>query len=362
MKKSIISLAVLAAATNVAFAQSNVTIYGTVDAGIVSERGAIDGGASTTKITSGVASASRLGFRGTEDLGNGLSAVFGLEAGFGVDTGTSTEGGKLFGRQSFVGLKSNTLGAVTLGNQYTAYYKALSEVADPFGAGYAGTATNLFPSTQRAKNSIVYVSPAFSGFTGEVNYALGEQAGANKSGRQVGAAVAYANGPLNARVIYSVANNDLAGTANVSLARNLLLAANYDFGVAKAFFAYGRDKGTASAIGGTVDTAGLINGNVSVNDGRFTNNSNNILVGVSAPVGPAGTVMASYIRKNDTEASNMDATQWAVGYSYALSKRTSAYTSFAKIKNSNNAGYTVGNATEVGTGDKAFNVGMRHSF
>ncbi|WP_317202446.1 porin [Janthinobacterium sp.] len=357
MKKSIISLAVLAAATNVAFAQSNVTIYGTVDAGIVSERGAVNGGASTTKVTSGVASASRLGFRGTEDLGNGLSAVFGLEAGFNIDDGKSNEGG-LFGRQSFVGLKSNTLGAVTLGNQYTAYYKALSEVADPFGAGYAGTATNLFPSTQRAKNSIVYVSPAFSGFTGEVNYALGEQAGANKSGRQVGAAVAYANGPLNARVVYSVANNDLVGKVNETLAKNLLLAANYDFGVAKAFFAYGRDKGTASAVGGTVD----LTSDVEVSNGRFTNNSNNILVGVGAPVGPAGTVMASYIRKNDTEASNMDATQWAVGYSYALSKRTSAYTSFAKIKNSNNAGYTVGNATEVGTGDKAFNVGMRHSF
>ncbi len=344
MKKSIISLAVLAAATNVAFAQSNVTIYGTVDAGIVNERGGAAG--STTKVTSGVASASRLGFRGTEDLGNGLSAVFGLEAGFGVDTGASTEGGALFGRQSFVGLKSTTLGAVTLGNQYTAYYKALSEVADPFAGGYAGTATNLIQANQRVKNSIVYVSPAFSGFTGEVNYSVGEQTGSNKAGRQVAAAVAYANGPLNARLVYSVANNDVVLTkTNETLARNLLLAANYDFGVAKAFFAYGKDKGST----------------VMIPQGRDTN-STDLLLGVSAPVGAAGTVMASYIRKNDTEASNFDATQWAVGYSYALSKRTSAYTSFAKIKNSNNAGYTVGNATEVGTGDKAFNVGMRHSF
>lgn len=353
MKKSIISLAVLAAASNVAFAQSNVTVYGTVDAGIVNERGAAAG--SVTKVTSGVSSASRLGFRGTEDLGSGLSAVFGLEAGFGVDTGTSTEGGKLFGRQSFVGLKSNSLGSLTLGNQYTAYYKALSEVADPFGAGYAGTATNLFPTTQRAKNSIVYVSPSVAGFTGEVNYTLGEQAASQKSGRSVGAAVAYANGPLNARLAYNVANNDdIAGST--TLARNALLAANYDFGVAKAFFAYGNDKGAGSALGGKVDPA------VVFNAGRTSASSNDLLVGVSAPVGQAGTVMASYIRKDDKQATNFDATQWAVGYSYALSKRTSAYTSFAKIKNDNGAAYTVGNATEAGSGDKAFNVGMRHSF
>ncbi|MDC8759817.1 porin [Janthinobacterium fluminis] len=358
MKKSIISLAVLAAASNMAFAQSNVTIYGVVDAGIVSERGAAVG--STTKVSSGIASASRLGFRGTEDLGNGLSAVFGLEAGFNVDTGTQNEGG-LFGRQTFLGLKSTTLGTVTLGNQYTSYYKALTEVADPFAGGYAGTATNLFPSTQRAKNSIVYVSPAFSGFTGEVSYTLGEQAGSNKSGRQVGAAVAYANGPLNARLVYSVANNDVpALNVDGDLARNILLAANYDFTVAKAFFAYGKDKGTASAMGGKIDVAATL-ANLP-NAGRLTDNSTNLLLGVSAPVGQAGTVMASYIRKNDTDSSNFDATQWAVGYSYALSKRTSAYTSFAKIKNTNKAGYTVGNASEVGSGDKAFNVGMRHSF
>ncbi len=349
MKKSIISLAVLAAASNVAFAQSNVTIYGTVDAGIVNERGAAAG--STTKLTSGVASASRLGFRGTEDLGSGLSAVFGLEAGFNVDDGKSTEGA-LFGRQSYVGLKSTTLGTITAGNQYTAYYKALSEVADPFAAGYAGTATNLFPSNQRVKNSIVYVSPSFAGFSGELNYSLGEQSGSNKAGTEVGAAVAYANGPLNARLVYNTANNDVVGTTDTSLARNILLAANYDFGIVKAFAAYGKDKGANSATMGDVVVAG----------GRASTNSNDALVGLTAPVGKSGTVMASYIRKDDRNVANLDASQWAVGYSYALSKRTSAYTSFAKIKNDNHAGYTVGNATEVGTGDKAFNIGMRHSF
>lgn len=354
MKKTLISLAVLAAATNVAYAQSNVTIYGTVDAGIVSERGAKAG--SATKVSSGVSSASRLGFRGTEDLGNGLSAIFALESGFAADTGASTEGGKLFGRQSYVGLKSNTLGAVTLGNQYTAYYKALSEVADPFAAGYAGTATNLFPSSQRAKNTIQYASPVMAGFSGEVAYSTGEQNGSNSAGRQVGAGLAYANGPLNARVVYNLSNNDVVApgfpVANRDLARNALIAVNYDFTVAKAYLAYGKDKGTNSATMGDVIVGGT----------RASTDSNDVLVGVSAPVGPAGTVMASYIRKNDKNVANLDASQWAVGYSYALSKRTAAYASYAQISNKNGALYTVGNATEAGTSDKAFNLGVRHSF
>lgn len=72
--------------------------------------------------------------------------------------------------------------------------------------------------------------------------------------------------------------------------------------------------------------------------------------------------MASYIKTNDKGIANADADQWALGYSYALSKRTSTYASYAKIKNKNGAGYTVGNNSNVGTGDKAFNVGVRHSF
>jgi predicted porin len=72
--------------------------------------------------------------------------------------------------------------------------------------------------------------------------------------------------------------------------------------------------------------------------------------------------MASYIRKNDKTVNNQDADQWALGYSYAMSKRTNMYVAYAKIKNKNGAGYTVGNNNEAGSGDKAFNAGIRHSF
>ena len=361
MKKTLITLAVLAAATGVAQAQSSVVIYGTVDAGFVSERGGVNG--NVNKLDSGVASASRIGFKGTEDLGSGLSALFVLETGFNVDNGTQDKAGSIFNRQAYVGLSSKTTGSLTLGRQYTPWYNTLSKVADPFAAGYAGSAKNLFTSNTRTSNTVLYTSPNFNGFDADVAYTFGENAESNKIGRQIGASAGYSNGPLNARFAYNNTDNT---QFQIGSARNYLLAANYDFAVAKAYVAYGVNKGYNSMIAnnavqnanGSFSTRNAFGGT----DAAFSRDSNNILVGATVPVGPAGTVMASFIRTNDKTAANADADQWAVGYSYALSKRTSTYASYAKIKNKNSAGYTVGNNSNVGTGDKAFNVGVRHSF
>ena len=100
-----------------AHAQTNVTIYGLVDAGLVSERGGSAG--SVTKVTSGIGSQSRLGFKGTEDLGNGLSAIFQLETGVKIDDGALDSANTIFNRQAYVGLKSKDAGTLTLGRQYT---------------------------------------------------------------------------------------------------------------------------------------------------------------------------------------------------------------------------------------------------
>jgi len=363
MKKTLITLAVLAAATGVAQAQSSVVIYGTVDAGFVSERGGKAG--TTNKIDSGVASASRLGFKGTEDLGSGLSALFVLESGFNVDTGAQGNNEALFGRQAYVGLSSKTAGTVTLGRQYTPWYNTLSKVADPFAAGYAGSAKNLFPAnTTRTSNTVLYTSPNFSGFDADVAYSTGnkdqESLVSSKIGRQMGASVGYANGPLNARLAYNNTSNENVNPAlTTGSARNWLAAANYDFAVAKAYVAYGVNKGDNSSTRNNANAGNLFN---IASTGGLTNDSTTALIGATVPVGPAGTVMASIIHVNDKNNSNADANQFAVGYSYALSKRTSTYASYAKISNKNNAGYTVGNNSNVGSGDQAFNVGVRHSF
>lgn len=343
-------------------AQSNVTIYGIVDAGIVSERGGAAG--SVTKVTSGIGSQSRLGFRGTEDLGNGLSAIFQIETGLKVDDGTlDNTNSALFNRQAFVGLKSKEAGTLTLGRQYTMLYNAMSQVADPFGAGYAGSIKNLFPAAganTRVSNAVVYATPVVSGFSAEALYALGEQAGSTEAGRQFGLGLNFSQAELNARLVYNNRNNDTvaSGTTaavNRDSGRNTLFAINYDFKVVKAYFAYGADKGVNSAALPVANAYGYAVAP------RASLDSNDILIGVQVPVG-SGTIMASAIRKNDKTNFNQDADQWAVGYLHALSKRTGAYIAYAKIKNKNGAGYTVGNNNEAGTGDKAFNIGVRHTF
>jgi general bacterial porin, GBP family len=362
MKKNLLAIAVLGALSNVAYAQSNVTIYGIVDAGIVSERGGAAG--NVTKVSSGVNSASRFGFRGTEDLGNGLSAVFLIEGGFRTDTGASDTAG-LFQRQSFVGLVSKQAGSLTLGRQYTPYYNTLAQVADPFAAGLAGSAKNLFAASgvsQRTSNSVLYKTPTFMGVDADVSYAVGEQAEAS-AGRQFGASVGYTNGPLNVRAVYNNINNDtatgLAPTVSRGIGRNAMLAANYDFKIVKAFAAYAQNKGLNSYL---LPNGTAYNPVVNAKAQAPTQDSRDMLIGATVPVGSAGTLIASFINKDDKEVLNHDGRQYALGYSHALSKRTSTYVSYAKIKNKNGASYTVGNNTEAGTGDKAFNVGVKHSF
>lgn len=330
MKKSSIALALIGISTGAVFAQSTVTIYGVVDAGLVHESGSTTG--SVNNLSGGIASGSRLGFKGKEDLGGGLSANFVIENGFNPDTGIAGQSGLLFGRQAFVGLSGNG-GAVTLGRQYSPYYKVLRDVADPFAAGLAGRAGNLMATNTRIDNMIEYVAPKLGGFSADAGYGFGEVAGDNAKSRNIGAAIGYAQGALNVKLAHHQLNN-AAATDKTS---NTLLAGSYDFGVAKASLGYAINKGT-----GTAD-------------------SNDAIAGVSVPFGTS-KVLASYIRHNDKTAANKDANQWAIGYIYSLSKRTDLYSSYAHISNSNGATFKVGNATDKGTGDSAFNLGVRHSF
>ncbi|MES3025252.1 MAG: porin [Pseudomonadota bacterium] len=371
MKKLIATTAVLstlAAASAGAQAQSSsVTIYGIADAGISSESGGAAG--RVNRISSGIASASRLGFRGNEDLGGGWKANFTLEMGYRLDTGEVDAAGTLFNRQAFVGLRNEAYGALSFGRQYTPYYLALSTIADPFGVGYAGSAKNLFPTVganTRSSNSVVVVSPKLAGFTGELAYAFGEQAGSGSAGRQLGFALGYSAGKLVAKLAHNHRNNDLtaaAGAAQVppvaaaqrELGRNTLLAANYDFGALKGYLGFGIDKGLNSAV---YPAVGAPYGGVRP---AATTDSRDLLLGVSVPFG-SNTFLASYIAKDDRSAGKRDARQIAVGITHALSKRTSLYSSYGKISNENGAIYTVGNNSDVGTGDRAFNAGVRHAF
>lgn len=156
MKRIFIVLATAGAFAGVAHAQTSVTVYGILDAGITRETG--DAGGNVWKMATGVQSGNRLGFKGAEDLGGGLKANFQVESGFDLDTGTLRQGGSLFGRQSWVGL-SGGFGAVSLGRQYNPLFVALDAI-DPFSTGLTGATTNLMnPSSVRTNNSIAYYSP-----------------------------------------------------------------------------------------------------------------------------------------------------------------------------------------------------------
>ena len=370
MKHKVLAAAVFAAVGIQAipsYAQSSVTIYGLIDTGYVLETGGLAG--KVSKLTSGISGGSRIGFKGTEDLGGGMSAVFLLEAGFNNDTGgvgqvSASNPTPLFGRQSYVGLNGG-FGSVLVGRQYTPQYLVMAAI-DPFGTGYAGDAANLMPNTgnaaSRMDNTVKYLTPNFSGFTGEFAYGFGETAGSTKTASQIGAALGYANGPLTLKLGFHSRNNDTA-TAQNSTARNTLFGGMYDFGVAKLHAMYGIDKGVNSS---PLRNAGTVVGTSTV--GLYgvpltpSTDSTDLLVGVTVPFGAVHNVMASYIHKNDKTSRNQDADQYAVGYRYSLSKRTDLYAAYAHIRNKNGANYTVGSSIEAGSGSSAWNLGMRHTF
>jgi predicted porin len=333
MKKSLIALACASAFAGSANAQS-LTTYGIVDMGFVSESGP----ASIQKLTSGAQSGTRLGFKGTEDLGNNMKALFVLETGIAADAGGFNQSAG-FARQSFVGLQSDS-GTLTLGRQYTPFFLALNAVADPFASGLAGNAQNLIPSSGiRMNNAVKYASPTFSGVSGEVAYGFGENAAGNdRASKNVGGSIGYTDGTLNVRLAYHKANGTTALTSDLS-DTSTILAANYKFEVAKVFAAYSDNNVEISGRG----------------------KSRDLLIGVSVPFGNH-TFIASYINKDSRSTLNRDANQLGLGYTYALSKRTNLYAAWASIDNKNGAPYTVGNNSDVGTGDRAVNLGVRHTF
>ena len=342
-----------------AHAQSSVSVYGIVDAAIVRETGGASG--AITKVTSGAASASRIGFRGSEDLGGGLSAIFTLETGTRIDTGDVDAAGTIFNRQAFVGLKGR-FGTVAMGRQFTPYHTMMVNVVDPFGTSYAGRAGNLFPDSGtnvRTSNTITYTMPRTRGIDMELAYSPGEQSNSS-AGRQFGGAIGYAAGPLTVRIAYNNKNSDVAASPGIpavdrSLGRNLLLGAVYRIGAIRLHAGYGINKGDNSS---PLANAGNPYGGVKP---TASTDSRDALLGFGAQLGP-GTLMFSVMHKDDRTAFDQDAGAVGVAYLYPLSKRTGLYGAYGHVSNRNGAGYTVGNNTESGSGHTGWNLGVRHTF
>lgn len=194
-------------------AQSNVTIYGVVDA--ATAYASNQGGKSNTYMRSGNLSASKIGFQGVEDLGGDLKALFLLENGFESDTGAQSSASSLFNRQAYVGLQSNAYGNLTAGRQYTPYYLLVGSLAS---SNVLTGATGAHPgdidgldTTVRISNSVTYSMPAWRGLQASAQYGFGEAAGGNAVGSSFSAAVKYSTSPAEFALGYLKLKNGQHG-------------------------------------------------------------------------------------------------------------------------------------------------------
>ncbi|WDZ95971.1 porin [Herbaspirillum sp. WKF16] len=371
MKKTAFALAALAA-TGGAWAQSSVTVYGLIDTGITytSKVGANNG--SRFSVDSGDQAASRIGFKGTEDLGGGLSAIFNVENGFANDTGGMSTAGVLFDRKSVVGL-SGPFGTVTIGRQ-TDYLEDIGSKYASVGVfgsnGIKGAHFNnldRIAGGARTDNSVRFDSASYGGFTGSLFYGFGEIAGKTSAGQAFGIAGNYANGPFGIGAGYYQSKLSAAagtGQPGDTGLKTFTIGSSYQFGPAKLYGTWSQVRQPSLAA---VATTGL------VNNSTFGNKANIIDLGVDYSLTSNLHVMGGVIydrtnfKRAGAGATTGSTTQINLGVDYYLSKRTDVYAMYAnqRAKDTNNPGVVNGSYTNSPTGDVSQNVvrlGLRHRF
>ena len=416
MKKTLLAAALIAGYAGAASAQNSVTLYGVVDIGLLYQNVKAPATATAASKTynqlgmaSGQNAGSRWGLKGVEDLGNGLKAMFVYEQGVNVETGSATG----FTRASYIGLESSAWGTVKLGRDTSSGTDMTSGI-DPFGASFGTAALDSTMGTSfiRYSNMLKYTSPSFAGFQGSLGYTFGDQGnavsayststtnitgvtaaspvaaynsatfGTTNKNRALTVGLRYANGPLLVAASYDQIMLNSQGvstsrTAVVNSSGNVgvrsvtvpvpasdpkawLLGGTYDFKVAKLHAAYGQ------VIDGLIDgsaafqDAGAPAGNTNSNGGILAapgGRSQSWMLGVSAPVGAAGKVFASWQQQipggifdtNGAATANIG----SVGYTYNMSKRTNLYAYYS---------YTSNYLMIDGLKTNQLGVGVRHLF
>ena len=357
MKTPLLLIGSLFIVASQANAQTNSGFYGLVDAGLTYVNN--QGGNSSVILDTGIMQANRFGWRGTEDLGGGLKALYQLEGGFALDTGVLGQGGAIFGRTAAVGLLG-TWGTVTLGRQYD--FMLDNIVLKSSGAVFAGVYGFRRLDIDRIageqfNNAIKFVSPNYAGFTAGILYGLSEvpgaAGGAPNAPRTESAGVNYASGPLNLGLAYTNVNGSGGSLAESVLGANAMR--HYGFGASYGF------------------ASGLLFGNAtntraSVEAGNKSTVVDNYEVGYNYKTSPATTVGLAYTY------SRWDVTKYnqinLAGH-YFLSKRTDVYAGayyqkssdinapvgmFLIVNPATNKGYS-SNENQL-----ALRIGMRHTF
>jgi predicted porin len=352
MKKNLLMLAVLGM-SGAAFAQSSVTLFGVADATLARGTGSIS---SKTALSRGGLSSNRIGFRGVEDLGGGLSAQFWLEMGYNLDdgegqqtnsnnqasgTGAAVAGrqGFTFARRSTVSLASTQWGEIRLGRDFVPQYWNIL-AADPFGEVGVGSTINFTniitgPASTRASNQIQYFTPAtLGGFAVNYGHYFGENisgTATSKDGTGDGLRIYYTGSVISGGIATS-RTKYAAGDVRQSNVNISGMA-----GPVKLMATLVRDRsGALQAKGGEL--------------------------GASMPVGPQ-EFKAGYSWYKLNSAGSPEGKKFAIGYVYNLSKRTALYTTLARVKNSGGAAYALNGAvTAANQSSSGLDLGIRHSF
>jgi predicted porin len=359
MKKSLIALAIASAVSAPAAfaATSNVDIYGVLNMSLnFVDPDAPNQESSNPSVTS---AGSRLGFKGAEDLGGGLSAIWQIESGFNADE----QSGTLASRNSFLGLKGGW-GTVLAGNHDTPM-KMVGRMVDNFGdtlgdsrniLGNVDTGVNAYDL--RTKNTIAYVSPDFAGFQAVAAYVADwnntsspqndTATNGNGNGLDNNSFDAYSingtykNGPLMLGAAYED-HNSQAANSDSDMWR---LVGGFDIAGFKLAALYESMSGDQAAF--NRDAYGLF-GSYAMGAWNFK---------------------ANYLAADTSDVGDDGADQWTVGVDYNLSKRTRAYAYYATVDNDNNGGYGLGQGAgasdqtigNYGSNPNSFGIGMTHSF
>ena len=375
MKRFLMCSALGLAGAGAAHAQSSVTMFGVMDLGIQYTKG--DGNGSVKALSNGGLSTSRIGFRGTEDLGGGLRAGFWLEGSLNPDLGTGrpsnsnnqtsgagTAGPITFDRMSFVSISSDTLGELRLGHDFIpTHYNSI--YFDPFNANGVARAGNLtfatvgtgpLPTTITGSNTVSYwLPPKLGGLYGMAMVGTGENDSTalnRDDGNFAGARLGFASGAFD--IAAAITRSHFNSTATIGNYTHANIGASWYAGFAKFFALYNTVR--VNIVAGTV-------------------RKNTAEIGAHIPAFEVGRIRISYAYLDDRSDDSVrnadgmprnrdDARQFGIGYVHNLSKRTALYGTYARLMNSGQARYVVsgGVAPAAGQRSTGWEFGVRHLF
>jgi len=360
MKKTLVAAALLGAFAGVAQAQTAVQIYGNLDVGLNK--------ASDKTLAIGSRAANTLGFKGTEDLGNGLKALFQLEMRYEPDTGTTERNGRpLFQGQSRVGLQGD-FGMVRLGRGLTPFQEIVGSFEPWHGlptqagfytdisvAGFNSAPLDTNPggaaNTNRISNAIFYNSPVTNGFQVNASWATKEGNGGTLTG--IGGGASY------------------TGTNPMASANPFSIAGTYNNGPAAAMLAYERNavESKVWSVAGSFSLTPELKlmGTYSHQDQEHTNTFRPTIkgaeLGLTYAMGPGKMLVGWGLKKQDdtTRLHDLMTRQYSLGYEYSLSKRTYLYVDASRKVNV----FSVNKTTGLVDGSPTVNfydIGLNHSF